>query len=79
MARLKCKCRNSISNVIIPNEIEYVASTLNDWIENETAYESKEPLIRPKYDVWKCDKCRRLHIFESGKEGRIALYKIDEE
>lgn len=65
MARFVCKCGTSQSNSLAPNDVQLWVYTDKEWDEF-----MKGDLIdpvqipRPKYDVWHCSVCKRVHIFE---------------
>jgi len=79
MAAITCKCGNRISNSEVPNDVEYHAYSDREWnkiLENDFIETFKIPA--PVNDVWKCNKCNRLYIFD--QDGRVSkIYKVDSE
>lgn len=65
MARFLCKCGETLSNSLSPNEIQYKVFSDQEWddIINMGEVDSID-LPDSKFDVWKCPKCGRLHIFD---------------
>jgi hypothetical protein len=79
MARFLCKCGETLSNSLAPNDIELKLYTDMEWDEIINQ-EVIDPLAipEPKYDVWRCPKCERLYFFENGKDEAIKVYKLEE-
>lgn len=78
MARLLCKCGETLSNSQAPNDIELRVYTDREWdeiIQNDMI----DPLMIPfpKYDVWRCPKCERIYVFDGDKV--IKRYIIEKE
>jgi len=77
MAQLKCICGFMISDSEIPNDIEYRVFSTEDWLENELLIEENEKITPPPIHVWKCPSCKRLHVFNTKENKRIAVYKLE--
>ena len=70
LARLGCKCGQVLSNNSVPNDIELMVYTDEEWdfiLKNDTIEGWMFPL--PIYDVWKCPNCERLYVFIKGVAG----------
>ena len=79
MARMTCKCGNTLSNSLAPNDIQLRAFTDKEWddIINMGMIDSAD-LPDPKVDVWRCPNCERIYVFESGNDKASKVYKLDE-
>jgi hypothetical protein len=66
MARFECRCGKVLSNSLVPNDLELWVYTDKEWDEYMTG-DSIDPVMipKPKYDVWKCSACERVHVFEN--------------
>ena len=79
MARMICRCGNYLSNHEAPNDIQLRVYTDKEWeemLDRETIHPWEIPL--PKYDVWRCPKCRRIYVFEPGGKPSCMIYKLEE-
>lgn len=79
MARMECKCGMLLDNHDSPNDIELIVYEDREWediFSKETIDVITIPL--PKYNVWKCPKCKRLYIFENSNMNPIMIYKLEE-
>lgn len=79
MASIECECGNRLSNSEAPNTIQYHVFSDYDWdrILLKDIIETKY-LPKPANDVWKCDKCSRIFVFD--EQGHILkVYRLDEE
>ena len=78
MARLECICGNILNNQNSPNEINLVVYTDIEW-DTMMNCDSVQPwmLPLPKYDVWRCPKCKRIYVFENGNDEALLVYKIE--
>ena len=76
MARMICKCGEYLSNSSIPNDTEIRMYTYEEWSEIQKLGKIDSWLIpSPKYNVWKCPNCKRIYVFEYGKE-YMKKYKL---
>ena len=78
MARLLCKCGETLSNGLAPNDIQYwVYSDITmDKIAEKNCIDVVELWgNRFDYDVWRCPKCKRLYVFELQKNIDPPIYK----
>jgi hypothetical protein len=79
MARMDCKCGETLSNTMVPNDIQLRVYTDKEWdkiLEQDTIESWKFPL--PTYDVWRCPKCERIYVFKEGYGPPIKVYKLEE-
>jgi hypothetical protein len=66
MAALTCRCGNRLSDTESPNEIQYHVYSDKEWdqiLRNDTIEMYQFP--RPDRDVWRCNNCERLYVFNS--------------
>ena len=65
MARLQCKCGETLSNSLAPNDVELRVYTDREWdhIINMGQIDAVE-LPFPKREVWRCPECERIYVFE---------------
>jgi hypothetical protein len=78
MAKLLCKCGNTLSDSYVPSEVRYHVYSDEEFhkiLENDVIETLSIP--EPKYDVWKCPNCQRVYIFSEGGSV-IRTYKIEE-
>ncbi|MCL2015788.1 MAG: hypothetical protein FWG68_06020 [Defluviitaleaceae bacterium] len=76
MANMYCKCGETLSTVMAPNDIQIRMYTDKEWdkiLEVDTIESWKFPL--PKNDVWRCPTCERLYFFEDNKV--IKTYALE--
>lgn len=78
MAGMQCRCGNILSNTACPNDVELQVYTDEEWdelldCEMIVPWEIKAP----KYDVWKCPKCKRIYVFEHGGNKVIMTYALE--
>lgn len=78
MAKFLCKCGETLSNSLAPNDVELKVYTDREWDEIINM-ESIDPLMipPPKYDVWRCPSCERIYVFRSGENEPIRRYAIE--
>lgn len=77
MASILCKCGNRLSNSTVPNDIEYHVYSDREWdkiIEPDVVETIRIP--RPVHDVWKCDSCERIYVFNPQGEV-IKVYSLE--
>lgn len=78
IAKMECKCGETLSNTMAPNDIQLRVYTDKEWdkiLESDTIESWKIPL--PTYDVWKCPKCERVYIFKGGYGAPIKVYSLE--
>jgi hypothetical protein len=79
MAALLCKCGNRLSNSESPNDIVYHVYSDGEWnkiLERDYVYVLDIP--KPSLDVWKCNNCDRIYIFDqAGKVLKIFAKEED--
>lgn len=65
MARLQCKCGETLSNSLAPNDVELRVYTDREWDEiiNMGQIDAID-IPFPKREVWRCPKCERIYVFE---------------
>ena len=78
MARITCKCGAESSNHASPNDIELVVYTDQEW-EKICDCESIQPWMipSPRYEVWRCPKCKRVYVYEDGNESPVMIYQLE--
>ncbi len=80
MARINCKCGNVLSNSKTPNDVELRVYTDREWdkiMNVDSIVPWKIPL--PQKDVWYCNKCKRIYVFDDGLQTPKFVYKVEEE
>ncbi|MCI8690081.1 MAG: hypothetical protein HFF87_07185 [Oscillibacter sp.] len=88
--RLTCKCGCILWNGQIPNNIEFTVFSspriceVEDCpppFQNDLLYFTCDLMGRADYEVWRCPACKRLHIFENGRDPNQVryVYKLEEE
>ncbi len=81
MARFGCKCGETLSNSMAPNDVQLRVFTDREWdgIINLGDIDSID-LPDPKKDVWMCSKCKRIYVFnEEDTSKLLRVYAIEEE
>ena len=80
MARLLCKCGETLSNSMAPNEVELKVFTDKEWdhIINLGQIDTID-LPDPQHDVWICLKCERIYVFEKNSDRVSKIYKREYE
>ena len=78
MARMTCTCGAELNNHEAPNDIELVVYTDKEWSEICDC-DSIQPWMvpLPKYEVWRCPICKRIYVYEDGKELPIMVYRLE--
>ena len=79
MARIQCKCGETLSNSQAPNDFELKVYTDREW-DKIINLDIIDPIALPdpQYDVWRCPKCERLYFFNNGNDKAIKIYKLEE-
>lgn len=67
MSTIICKCGNTMSNTLMPNDIQLRVYTDKEWddIIAMDRIEDTLDIPSPKYDVWRCPKCERIYVYGS--------------
>lgn len=79
MARITCKCGETLWNGKTPNEIELIVYSDEEWskiLDNDVIETWKIP--EPKYDVWRCPKCKRIYCFSSESDKTFMTYCLEQ-
>lgn len=82
MAQLLCKCGENMRDNMIPNDIQfwvYSDRKMDQICENDTVDVIELSSIED-YEVWRCLKCKRLYVFESGNSFNPKfIFKLEAE
>lgn len=80
MAKMQCKCGETLSNSQSPNDIELKVYTDREW-DYIINLDVIDPLALPdpQHDVWRCPKCERLYFFRDGVDTAVKIYKVEED
>lgn len=76
MARLKCKCGESLWNGKTPNDIElwvFSDKKLDSILENDNI-STLELTDLFDYNVWCCPNCKRLYVFNEKEDSNCVKY-----
>lgn len=76
MSKFPCVCGATLSNHQFPNDIEIIFYSNREW-EKVICCDSIDDIPDPEWNVWKCDRCERLHFFKDNK--LIKTYVIEKE
>lgn len=78
MARFQCKCGETLSNSMAPNDVQLKVFTDREWddIINVGMIDSVD-LPDPKYDIWRCQKCERIYVFGHNSNNVIKTYALE--
>ena len=77
MAKMLCRCGNTLSNSLTPNDVELRVYTDEEWDHIIQTNGKLEDLPVPKNDVWRCPVCERIYFFEGNKS--IKVYALEPE
>jgi hypothetical protein len=77
MAKLPCRCGNTLSNSFAPNDVELRVYTDEEWDTIIQTEGKLEDLPFPKNDVWRCPVCERIYFFEG--DGVIKVFALEPE
>jgi hypothetical protein len=77
MAKLLCRCGNTLSNSFAPNDAQLRVYTDVEWDTIIQTEGKLEDLPFPKNDVWRCPECERIYFFEGNKI--IKVYVLEPE
>ena len=79
MASITCKCGMRLSNTEAPNDIQYHVYSDREWhkiLEKDFVEMISFPMA--EQDVWKCDNCNRLYVFnQTGKVIKVYALESD--
>ncbi len=77
MGSILCKCGNRLSNSSAPNDVQYHVYSDREWMKIiELDVVDTINIPQPKNNVWKCDICSRIYVFDA--EGKvIAVYALE--
>lgn len=78
MARLQCKCGETLSNSLAPNDVELRVYTDREWDEiiNMGQIDAVD-IPFPKREVWRCSKCERIYVFEGDTVKKTYVLETD--
>lgn len=78
MARTTCKCGETLTNHLAPNDIQLVVYTRKEWDEI-CKCGSIEPWMIPfpKYDVWRCPVCKRIAVYDWSDPVPLLEYELE--
>ncbi len=77
LARFLCKCGATLSNSESPNDVELHVFSDNecDDIINLNVFDPLN-ITSPKYEVWRCVKCGRVHVFAGDEVVRTYIVEM---
>lgn len=80
MARFPCRCGNTLSNGMAPNDVELKIFTDREWddIINLGMVDSVD-LPDPKHDAWRCPICQRVYVFHENNGSLWRVYSLEME
>jgi hypothetical protein len=80
LARLLCKCGESLSTVNAPNDVQLHVFTDREWDIIINMGDLIDPLTipDPKNEVWHCVKCDRIYIFNEDNTVK-KVYALEKE
>lgn len=78
MAKFLCKCGETLSNTMAPNDVELKVFTDKEW-DQIISVNSIDPLTipSPMFDVWRCPNCERLYVFRKNEDTPYRRYLIE--
>ncbi|MCB0740676.1 MAG: hypothetical protein R2796_07630 [Chitinophagaceae bacterium] len=81
MASITCECGNQLSNSTVPNDIQYYVYSDREWIKIiELDVVETINLPQPEHDVWKCNNCNRIYVFnQKGEIIKVYILESDKE
>ena len=80
MAKFDCiVCGEHLNNIAAPNDVELWVYTDREW-DKMMEPDSVQPwmLPLPKYDVWRCTKCKTIYAFKDGGALKM-VYRLEKE
>jgi hypothetical protein len=76
VARFECRCGTILSNSLSPNDVELWVYTDKEWGEYmKDDFIDPVKIPKPKYEVWQCPDCGRVHLFENNS--LIRTYSVE--
>ena len=80
MARVTCKCGNYLCNSGIPDDTQLLVYTEGEW-DRITVDENLLviDLPDPQYEIWRCQSCERIYVFEEGSDTPIKTYALEKD
>ena len=79
MARMTCKCGKQLSNHDAPNDVNLRVYTDREWEEIFNCDNIQPWMIPlPRFDVWRCQACKRIYVYEGEKQSPVMIYKLEE-
>lgn len=78
MARFQCKCGETLSNSLAPNDIQLHVYTDKEWdrIINMGQIDSVD-IPDAKCDVWRCPSCERIYVFDGDRVSKRYVLEKD--
>lgn len=78
MAAFKCRCGTELSDTVAPGDVLLWVYTDREW-DQYMVGDCVDPVAipLPRYDVWKCPVCGRIHVFDG--DTRLRTYVIESE
>lgn len=78
MARFECKCGETLSNSMAPNDVELKVYTDKEWDEIINC-EIIDPIEipSPRFSVWRCPICERIYVFDGDEV--VKTYVLEKE
>ena len=78
MARLWCKCGETMWNGLTPNDIQFwvYSDRKMDKIRENDTVDVIELSNMEDFEVWLCPKCKRLYVFEEGNTTTKYIYQL---
>jgi len=79
MARITCKCGKQLSNHAAPNDVNLRVYTDREWEEIFNCDNIQPWMIPlPRFDVWRCQACKRIYVYEGKNQSPVMIYKLEE-
>lgn len=79
MARLLCKCGQTLSNSLAPNDVQLKIYSDKEWDKIINMGDMIDPtdIPDPRYDAWKCPTCERIYIFDGDRVIKRYVLETD--
>lgn len=78
--RMICKCGETLSTSMAPNDIQLRVYTDGEWDDIvDMGVVDTINIPHPKYNVWRCPECERIYVFEGAKNKAIKIYGIEKD
>jgi hypothetical protein len=78
MARMTCRCGETLSTTACPNDVELMVYTDEEWdriLDVDSIETWKIPL--PEREVWRCPWCKRIYVFTDGSNTPSMVYALE--